>query len=211
MIRTPSFRRRAFPVHAALAALVAALSALPACSSSREEDHPRPTGISEEAPAWVFDAAHEWDEEDQPFVYYATGRAAIHMNIGLAEENARADALADVQSFLETTIERLNENWASEAGDLLDRDALTSYINDEQFTREVISGSLSGARVIGKWNDDDHYFVWVRYNAEDAFLGNYSKGVASRLREQTRELTTADRERMRRELERVVQERNGEP
>jgi hypothetical protein len=184
------------------------LPALPSCSASREGEHPRPTTVSEQAPRWVFDAAAGWDEESQPFVYYATGRAAILMNLDLAEENARADALADVQSFLETTIERLNEGWASEAGDLLDRDALTSYINAEQFTREVISGSLSGARVIGKWNDDDNYYVWVKYNAEDAFLGNYSKSVASRLKQQTRELTTADRERMRKELERVVAERN---
>jgi len=184
------------------------LPALLSCSASREAEHPRPTTVSEEAPRWVFDSATGWDEKAQPFVYYATGRAAIHLNLDLAEENAKADALADVQSFLETTIERLNESWASEAGDLLDRNALTSYINDEQFTREVISGSLSGARVIGKWNDDDYYYIWVKYNAEDAFLGNYSKSVASRLKEQTRELTTADRERMRKELERVVADRN---
>ena len=190
---------------------VAFVPALLSCSASRESEHPRPVTVSEEAPRWVYDASAGGDEKDQPFVYYATGHATIHMNIDLAEENARADALADVQSFLETTIERLNEGWASEAGDLLDKTALTSYINDEQFTREVISGSLSGARVIGKWNDTDNYYIWVRYNAEDAFLGNYSKGVASRLKEQTRELTTADRERMRHELERVVSERNSQP
>jgi len=189
----------------------ALLSALLSCSSTHEAEHPRPTTLREEAPRWVFDASTGWDEQAQPFVYYATGHATIHRNLDLAEENAKADALADVQSFLQTTIERLNEGWASEAGDLLDKGALTSYINDEQFTREVISGSLSGARVIGKWNDDENYWVWVKYNAEDAFLGNYSKGVASRLKEQTRELTTADRERMRKELERVVQERNEQP
>ncbi len=184
---------------------------LGACSSASvtdEQHHPRPSTISEEAPRWVFDASTGWNEEEQPFVYYATGRAPIHLNMNLAEENAKADALADVQSFLETSIERLNESWAQESGNLLDKGALSSLFNDEILTRQLISGSLSGARVIGKWNDTRDYFVWVRYNAEDAFLGSYSKNVAAKLKEQTRELTSADRERMRAELERVVAERN---
>ena len=198
-------RRCAVP---ALALLVAAL--LTGCSSTGDNPRPDKSVLNEEAPTWVYDPSAGWDAEEEPFTYYATGQAPIHANLNLAEESAKADALADVQSFLETTIQRLNENWAGESGDLLDESALSSMVNDEMFTREVISGTLNGARIVGKWYDSRNYYIHVKYNAEDSFLGTYVKGFSKKLAEHTREMTTAERDRMRSELERVVKDMNGD-
>jgi len=181
---------------------------LPACSSTSENPRPDSSVLNEEAPRWVYDPAHDWDAAHEPFAYYATGQAPIHANLNLAEENARADALVDVQSFLTTSVERLTENWAVESGDLLEPAALSSLVKDEMFTRTVVSGTLNGTRVVGKWYDGRNYYVRVKYNAEDAFLGSYVKGFSRKLADQTRELTGAERDRMRAELERVVRELN---
>jgi hypothetical protein len=179
---------------------------LAACSSTS----PRPpeSVLSEDVPEWVFNPAFDWDQDDEPLVYYAVGRSRIIRDVNLAEENALADARADVQAFLETTIERLNEAWVAESGDLMNDASLSSAINNEMFTRQVISGTVHGVRIMTRYWDDEDYWVWVRYDAADAFLGTYENELSETLRKQTRELTYADRERMRKELERVVAERN---
>jgi hypothetical protein len=187
------------------------LLALPACASSRAEAPPPAVTIIEEAPRWVFDAAHGWDAVAQPFLFHATGRAPIRDSMQAADAQARFHALADVQSFREAAVARLNASWAGEDGELRDHQALASALDSGPFAREVIEASAAGTRLIGKWHDDHEYHVWISYDAEEAFLARYSEGVAARLREQARELTPADRERLRRELASLVAERNGRP
>jgi len=189
------------PVHAAVPLVLAALVA---CSGTT----PRPEEpfLSEEAPEWVFDPNIEWDEDDEPTVYYARGQAEILANLNLAEEKARADALADVQSFIEVTIERLTEAWINESGDAMLEGSESSLVNDEMFTREIVEGTLGGVRPLAMWWDADDYYVWVKYDAEAA-LSAYEASLQSRLREVNRQLTKEDREAMREELERLLAER----
>lgn len=186
--------------------LLLLLVGLAACSST--SDRPPESVLSAEVPEWVFNPSYEWDADDEPLVYYAMGRSRILRDLNLAEENALADARADVQAFLETTIERLNEAWVAESGDLMDDASFSSLINNEMFTRQIISGTVHGVRIKTRYWDDATFYVWVRYDAADSFLASYESGLSEALRKQTRELTYADRERMRKELERVVAERN---
>ncbi len=194
------------PLHLNAAAVLSAALVIVGCSAT----NPRPTPdvLNEEAPDWVYEPSADWDADDEPFVYYATGMGRIGMNLNLAEAEAHADAMTDVQSFLETTIESLGEYYAQEAGDLLDEDTKSSFVNNELFRRELVSGTVSGARIAGKWWDQDYIYVRLKFNAEDSFLGEYQKSLASRLRQKTRELTQKDKESMRSELERLVSERN---
>jgi len=193
-------------VHLNASAVLAAAILIVGCSSA----NPRPTTdvLNEEAPDWVYDPSADWDADDEPFVYYATGMGRIGMNLNLAEAEAHSDAMSDIQAFLETTIERLGEYYAQEAGDLLDEDTKSSFVNNELFTRELVSGTVSGARIAGKWWDQDYIYVRLKFDAEDQFLGAYQQSLAARLRQKTRELTQKDKESMRSELERLVTERN---
>lgn len=186
-------------------ALVAGFVVL-GCSSHK----PRPDEavLNEEAPDWVFNPNVEWDADDEPFVYYATGRARINFDLDLAEEKALADGRADVGAFLETTIQRLLESYIGEAGDQMNDASLSSLINDQLYTRQVVDASLSGVRLEAKWWDSDYYYVWLKYDANDQFFGNFTNSLNSKLQSNTRKLTSQARERMRDELNRILRERN---
>lgn len=186
---------------------VLAVLLVPALLASCSGTTPRPEEphLSDEAPEWVYDPHVVWDE-DEPTVYYARGQAEILQNINLAEEKARADALADVQAFIEVTIERLTEAWINESGDAMIEGTTSSLVNDEMFTREIVEGTLGGVRPLAMWWDAEDYYVWVKYDAEAA-LTSYEAALQSRLREANRQLTKEDRDVMREELERLLAER----
>ncbi len=176
-----------------------------ACSSSK----PRPAEevLNPAAPEWVYNPAYEWDADDEPLVYYSSGRAPIFLDLDLAEEKALADGRADIGAFLEVGVQRLLEAYVGEAGDRLREGSLSSLINDQLYTRQIIDTTLSGVRIEDKWWDGDYYYVWLKYDAGDSFLGEFQASLNERLRADTRELTAGERDRMRDQLESLIRER----
>ena len=185
-----------------------ALLTLVVVSCSSNKPRPDDNVLNDEAPEWVYNPNVDWDADDEPFTYWATGRARINFDLDLAEEKAFADGRADVGAFLETTIQRLLEAYIGEAGDQMNDASLSSLVNDQLYTRQVINASLSGVRTEAKWWDGEYYYVWLKYNANDEFFGNFANSLNERLKSNTRKLTAQSRDRMRDELERILRERN---
>ncbi len=180
--------------------LLAALALLLPAACATAAPRPSETVLNPAAPRWVYEPSYDWDEDDEPGVIYAAGRARIHLNLNLAEENARADALADIAAFLEVTIERMHTSLASEAGSLGEAEAIVSSFDDELFTRQLVSASLSGARLQGSWFDEHDYHVWMKYDARDAFFTQLQQQLGERLRDGGRELQEAARDRLLEQL-----------
>ncbi len=78
----------------------------------------------------------------------AVGSATIIGNEAIARTRAAANGRGELGAVLKAEIGQLVENWAKEAGDMNIKNSLSSYINDEVFTRQYVDTTISGARPV---------------------------------------------------------------
>lgn len=76
----------------------------------------------------------------------AIGASPFLNNVSSARIAAETNARAALAATLKAKIQQLVENWSKEAGDLNIAKSLSSYINNETFTRQFVDTEISGAR-----------------------------------------------------------------
>ena len=113
---------------------IAGFLLLPACGSSSNQV------VIPDDDAWI----------DDPGLVEGTlasvGMATFVSNEGAARTSAETDARAKLAATLKSEINQLVEDWSKEAGDLQIADSLSSYINNETFTRQYVDTEIRGAR-----------------------------------------------------------------
>jgi len=87
----------------------------------------------------------EWMDTLPSDVLASVGMAKIIGNKAVARRTAEADGRAKIAEAVEANIQSLMTNWFKEAGDNLDEDTLSSYINNEGIVRQVTDVKIVGA------------------------------------------------------------------
>jgi len=72
---------------------------------------------------------------------------------GNARNFAEVDARGKMAATLKAKINSLAENWAKESGDLTKQASFSSYVNNENFTRQYVDAEIKGA-VAHDYHDD---------------------------------------------------------
>ena len=67
--------------------------------------------------------------------------------------------------YVESIVKR-EEFWAKEAGNMMIKDTLSSYINDEVFTRQYLDTTISGARPVKYARRDGTQYVLMLLEPE---------------------------------------------
>jgi len=113
---------------------IAGLVLLPACGTTSNEV------VIPDDDAWVDDPGKVEG------TLASVGMAIFVANEGAARTSAEADARAKMAATLKSEINQLVEDWSKEAGDLQIAGSLSSYINNETFTRQYVDTEIRGAR-----------------------------------------------------------------
>lgn len=113
----------------------------------------------------------------------SVGSAKIIGNLTAARNSAEADARAKIAQTVQSKMQTLVTNWFKEAGDNLDDETLSSYINNEGLIRQMTDVDIVGARPV-KYKQVDGY-QYVLMVVEDPakwtqFLGKSVKDQALR-------------------------------
>jgi hypothetical protein len=89
----------------------------------------------------------------------SVGSSKILGNMTAARNSAEADARAKIAQTVRAKIQSLVTNWFKEAGDNLDDDTLSSYINNEGLVRQMTDVDIVGARPVKYKTVDGYMFV----------------------------------------------------
>ncbi|RME83192.1 MAG: hypothetical protein D6785_06975 [Planctomycetota bacterium] len=124
-------------------------------------------------------------------------------NLAAAQRSAELEAKRKIAAFLKTKIQSLSENWDKQAGDLLKKGSLSSFMNNETFTREFINTTLQGAMPLQYKNDGKNYYVLMGLRAQD-FMDKLGQQIESNL--DTMLLTDAMKNQARNRLQKLINE-----
>ena len=81
--------------------------------------------------------------------YLAASGAAPHLgNEAAARDSAAANGRAQLAAAIKAELNQLIEDWSKQAGDLLDKNSLSSYVNNENFTRQYVETVSAGGRIL---------------------------------------------------------------
>ena len=133
-----------------------------------------PLAMHAEYPAWVLDAAYDWDPLERPLALYLRANAPRGGSVDAAEDAAFDAALAALGEDLAAIMIAVGRDAAR--GDLALEQALTSPgFVDDVLTAALDRGveSASEPRIVAKWFDMDNVIVRVRYDLERGLLPAY--------------------------------------
>lgn len=109
----------------------------------------------------------------------SVGSAKLMGNLSNARTRAETDARAKLAASGRAKLQQLVQNWAKEAGDMLDEKTVSSYINDETLTRQLVDEELVGARPV-RYQTEGEYVYALMIMDDPA---NWTKRVGSSLRD----------------------------
>ena len=89
----------------------------------------------------------------------SVGSAKIIGNMTAARNAAEADARAKIAQTVQSQMQTMVTNWFKEAGDNLDEDTLSSYINNEGLVRQMTDVDIVGARPVKYKQVDGYQYV----------------------------------------------------
>jgi hypothetical protein len=142
-----------------LALLVAVLAVgLVACKSKETKtDAALPSACS-----WVDNPGEVRDK------LAAVGAAVNLGNIAAARDSAATNGRAQLAATLKAEINQLVEDWSKQAGNLKIKESLSSYINNENFTRQYVDTTIKGGRAVKYCSSGDTMYCLVILDTEGA-------------------------------------------
>jgi hypothetical protein len=138
-------------------ALLVGVVVLSGCNGTPEIVDDRPIVTSD---TWI-------DNPDQyRDVLASVGSSPIVGNESMSRTRAEANGTAALARVLKSEVGQLIENWAKEAGNMMIKETLSSYINDEVFTRVYVDTTISGARPVKYATRDGTQYVLMLLEPE---------------------------------------------
>jgi hypothetical protein len=140
---------------------------LPACSSGPEEATTVEPSVWINNPSMVAGAGA------------ACGMAKILGNEGNARTRAEADGRAKLAATARAQMQQLISNWAKETGDLLNKESVSSLLNDEALIRQVTDVELIGARAAQYAKRDGNQYVLMVMDDPAEWIKRVGAGMRS--------------------------------
>jgi hypothetical protein len=108
-----------------------------------------------------------WDNPGMIRDHLAAIGAAVHLgNEAAARDSAAANGRAQLAATLKAEINQLIEDWSKQAGNLQIKQSLSSYINNENFTRQFVDTTIRGARAVKYARRGDTQYCLVILDVE---------------------------------------------
>jgi hypothetical protein len=97
----------------------------------------------------------------------AAGSAPILGPESAARDSAAANGRAQLAASLKAEINQLIEDWSKQAGNLKIQGSLSSYINNENFTRQYVDTMIMGGRPVEFYKKDQTMYCLVVLDIEN--------------------------------------------
>lgn len=141
--------------------LIAGLGVLIGCGGKAKQPD-QPTQKEDVLGDW-------WNNPGSVRDHLAAVGASIHLgNPAQSRNSAAADGRAQLAATLKSKIQQLVEDWAKAAGDLKVKESLSSYINNETFTRQFVDTVIVGGRPVKYHQEGDTVYCLVILDTEKA-------------------------------------------
>ncbi len=108
------------------------------------------------------------------------GSAPMLGNRSAARTSAEVNARAQMAAMKEAKMQQLVEDWAQQAGDLQIPESISSMINNEQFTRQLVDATIYGATPIKYESYEGTQYVLMVIKDVQQFYDNAAKAFDSK-------------------------------